>query len=125
MIRASDFKRGKDVKTALKRLFWERDMLLDMVLYGRDSFGPCWGIHGYDEDEAKGIYDDYCDGRKAAGKCSCSQYDIHCVLHWLESTHEDEERPEFQNYTNGKVKTVWEILRLAHPYYNYTGSDDF
>ena len=47
MIRASDFQKGKDAKTALKRLLWERDMLMDMIIYGRDDFGPCWGIHTY------------------------------------------------------------------------------
>lgn len=110
MIRASDFQKGKDAKTALKRLLWERDMLMDMIIYGRDDFGPCWGIHTYEEDLQKGVYDDFCDRRRDNGECQCSKYDALCVAHWLETCF-GEETPDFQDYSFGRVNSIEELVK--------------
>ena len=119
MIRASDFRKGKEIKASLKRLLWERDMLLDIVRYGQ-SYSPCENLHNdidWDDPEeterTKKLYDDFCDKRKSIGQCGFSDFDILCVIHWLD-TEDGDVVPDFSDYTWGKVNTVEEIV-WPHP----------
>lgn len=117
MIRASDFRKGKDVKGALKRLLWERDMLMDIIMDWR-SYSPCEELHNcidWDDPEetTKELYDDFCDKRKSIGQCHCDEFDILCVAHWLDTAY-GEEKPWFSDYTYGKVNAVEEVL-WPHP----------
>lgn len=115
MIRASDFKKGKDINAALRRLFWERDMLLDIVMHWRD-YSPCMYLHNYidwdDPEETKRTkkqYDNFCDKRKSIGQCHCDEFDVLCVTHWLDTAY-GEEKPWFSDYTFGKVNSAEEVL---------------